>query len=131
MGNGKPANSSSKVTLYGNFLARKATQPTHLIRVITAKPRGKVDIEIFSRAVQRVSRQFDAPSGPSPSGGSLSFTCQPTGEMHSKSLRFQGSPLVPPSLGGATHLGPTNLGPNNLGPNHLGQNNLGPNNLGP
>merc|ERR1712215_584323 len=31
---------------------------------------------------------------------------QPTGEMHSQSLRLQGSPLVPPSLGGAT-LGPS------------------------
>ena len=46
------------------------------------------NIQIFSTAVQRVSRQFDAPSGPSTSGGSLSITCQPTGEMHSKSLRF-------------------------------------------
>ena len=32
--------------------------------------------------------------------------CQPTREMHSQSLRPQGSPLVPPSLGGAT-LGPS------------------------
>merc|ERR1712215_372129 len=127
---GKPANPSSEVTLYGNFLARKDTQPALLLGVITATPREKVELEISSRAVQRVSHHFDAPRGPSPSGGSLPFTCQPTGEMHSKSLRFQGPPLVPPSLGGATHLGPTNLGPNNLGPNHLGQNNLGPNNLG-
>merc|ERR1712215_486644 len=141
---GKPANPSSEVTLYGNFLARKDTQPALLLGVITATPREKVELEIFSRAVQRVSHHFDAPrgpsasggsppitatpcekidtviiskavqrvscqsdapSGPSPGGGSLSFTCQPTGEMHSTSLRFQGSPLVPPSLGGAINLG--------------------------
>ena len=132
--------------VHRNFLARKDTQPALLLGVITATPCEKVELEILSRAVQRVShhfdaprgpsasggsppvtatpckkvdtliiskavqrvsRQFGAPSGPSPSGGSLSFTCQPTGETHSKSLRFQGSPLVPPSLGGAVDLGPS------------------------
>merc|ERR1712215_397580 len=77
---------------------------------------------IISKAVQRVSRQFGAPSGPSPSGGSLSFTCQPTGETHSKSLRFQGSPLVPPSLGGATDLGPSSLA--EVHQSFLGQDSL-------
>ena len=33
---GKSASSSTGVTLHGNFLARIATQPAHLLRVITA-----------------------------------------------------------------------------------------------
>merc|ERR1711895_264594 len=58
----KPANSSSKVTLHGNLLARIATQPALLLGVITATPCEKVE------PVQRVSRQLDAPGGPSTSG---------------------------------------------------------------
>ena len=65
----KPANSSSKVTIHGNLLARIPTQFAHPLRGITAKPR-------YYKAVQRVSRQLDASGGPSTSGGLLSVIGQ-------------------------------------------------------
>ena len=84
-----PGTSCTSVMLQ-EFPVRIATQFALLLGVFTATPCEKVDTVIFSKAVQRVSRQSDAPSGPSPSGGSLYFTQQDTGETHSKSLRFQG-----------------------------------------
>ena len=87
---GKSANSTWGVSLPGNFLHQEKLRRcppqtlegrhrdfSHWVArqfLQQAKPREKVYTEIFSKPIQRVSRQLDAPSGPSTSGGSLPIT---------------------------------------------------------